>query len=307
MIRKNYSTPEDFASDESFQDYFSKKSILNNLSWEFYKICYPGKQNLMDEAFDLLQFFTIEKSNNGLIERKDRSNILRIAASFLIILGGLALYIQFNPLNVVEKYSQQIASGQNKTLILSDQSLVELREGSKVEYNDFSNGERKVRLNGEAYFHVKKDKNNKSFSVALLNGIVKVLGTKFLVKTTSSYTKIILEEGSIQYLKNGKTYDLNVGEILYSSADRVEILKENISMHNTWMNSNISFKNMAIKDVVSSINNSYDIKVELENKNLEDKKITATVNQNDPILILKAIAAIYDIKMINKANNIILR
>jgi transmembrane sensor len=307
MIRKNYSTPEDFASDESFQDYFSKKSIWNNFSWEFYKVCYPGKQNLMDEAFDLLRFFTIDKSNNGLNERGSKGNFLKIAASFLILIGVLALYSQFYPLDGVEKYSEQVAFGQRKTLILSDQSLVELRDGSKLEYNDFSSKERKVKLNGEAYFQIKKDKNNKSFSVTLLNGTIKVLGTKFLVKTKPSGTKIILEEGSVSYLKNGKSYELNVGETLYSSDDRVEIVKENISLHNTWMNNDIEFNNISIKDVVSSINNSYDLQVKLENKSLENKKITATVNQNDPILILKAIAAIYDIKMINKANTIILR
>jgi len=136
--------------------------------------------------------------------KKKKFKIWRYAAAAAIIifmLIGTGIYFNRGPLeddiflasNVIENYTSKV-----KTVVLPDSSRVELNPNSKIIYaNNFADN-RKVEIEGEAYFKVKKDKKH-PFQVFCNETTTTVLGTSF---TVNGYPKkeisVALYEGSVQ-------------------------------------------------------------------------------------------------------------
>jgi transmembrane sensor len=80
------------------------------------------------------------------------------------------------------------------TLRLPDHSRVVLAAQSQVKYNKLT-WNRKVKLNGKAYFEVKK---GSTFQVNTPGGNVQVLGTRFLVEGKDDQMEVICFEGRVK-------------------------------------------------------------------------------------------------------------
>lgn len=94
-----------------------------------------------------------------------------------------------------------ISMGHSCKVILPDGSCAYLHPGSKMVYpKRFDSAERRVRLEGEAYFVVQKDKKH-PFIVATANSETLVTGTEFNVNTGDLHnpsTRVTLVSGSVQ-------------------------------------------------------------------------------------------------------------
>jgi len=89
--------------------------------------------------------------------------------------------------------------GKPGTIFLSDGSKVSLNAATTFKYpTNFSDKEREVYLNGEAYFEIKED-TDKPFIVKLNNQHITVLGTSFNIESYSEedYSIVTLLSGSI--------------------------------------------------------------------------------------------------------------
>ena len=108
--------------------------------------------------------------------------ILKYAAAVIIIgLLGLNLYKMVQPATVGEN-TVEVPKGQRASLMLSDGTKIWLNSQSKLIYpTQFSDKERNVRLEGEAFFDV-AHKEHLPFVVHSPLLAIKVLGTKFNVK-----------------------------------------------------------------------------------------------------------------------------
>ncbi len=96
-----------------------------------------------------------------------------------------------------------IPKGQKGQLILSDSTKVWLNSESTLEYPGVFELERKVVLNGEAYFEVKSDEKH-PFIVQTPKLKIKVTGTIFNIKSysTDDETETTLVEGRLSILNN---------------------------------------------------------------------------------------------------------
>jgi ferric-dicitrate binding protein FerR (iron transport regulator) len=135
-----------------------------------------------------------------------------VAAALAITLG----YVLFHrsetkaPVVTAEKPAMvEAPKGLRKTLYLPDGTMVRLNGGSRIVYD--SNMEykdlRTVRLSGEAYFDVAKDKD-RGFVIHTDKIAIKVLGTAFNVKAypQDRVTETTLMHGSIELTVNNKPY-----------------------------------------------------------------------------------------------------
>jgi transmembrane sensor len=154
------------------------------------------------------------------------------------------------------------------------QYQVNLPDGTKVWLNaatsikfpvTFSNlKERKVELNGEAYFEVHKDRL-KPFKVSSDLQEVEVLGTHFNVNTykNESNSKTTLIEGSVR-LHSAVTEDimLKPGEQSVLNNKRVDVSKINTEEVIAWKNGNFLFNDESLISIMKQLERWYDVEVD---------------------------------------------
>ncbi|MET0946578.1 MAG: FecR family protein [Flavobacterium sp.] len=125
------------------------------------------------------------------------------SAAAILIFGliGTGIYFNSSPLqdtiyvasNVVKNTTSKV-----KTVFLPDNSRVELSPYSKIVYANNFESNRKIQVEGEAYFKVKKDKKH-PFQVFCNETTTTVLGTSFTVTGQDKDGVIVqLYEGSVQ-------------------------------------------------------------------------------------------------------------
>ena len=119
--------------------------------------------------------------------------------------------------------------GKDYTVLLSDGSQVNINADSRLEYpSKFEGKERRVKLQGEAYFSVAKDPAH-PFYVETDQMELRVTGTKFNVNTYGGKaTRVTLIEGSV-WLKNKK----NGREATLKPGDEVTVLADGDIAHST--------------------------------------------------------------------------
>lgn len=104
--------------------------------------------------------------------------------------------------------------GEQKTLIMSDKSQIQLDTNSKIQV-DYSDGLRRIQLlQGKAHFEVAKNPD-RPFEVHTSNGMVWALGTAFSVYVTDKYTEVIVNEGRVALVRVDPLAAANTAVPLY--------------------------------------------------------------------------------------------
>ena len=216
------------------------------------------------------------------------------SAAAILIFGliGTGIYFNSSPLqdnmylasNVVENITSK-----EKTVFLPDSSGVTLSPHSKIVYaNNFENN-RKIQVEGEAYFKVKKDKKH-PFQVICNETTTTVLGTSF---TVTGYNKnrveVALYEGSVQMnVKNqDKKWILKPGEKFTYGNETVSIVDfERFK----------DFDDQKLTDIASYIESNYGYKVILPEEYI-NQKITVRINKKEELkTILELLSEMYNLK-----------
>ncbi|PCI47747.1 MAG: hypothetical protein COB49_06875 [Alphaproteobacteria bacterium] len=134
--------------------------------------------------------------------RKKRFILFRraasIAASILVVFAGVWLW-QSSSLNGADLY--RTAVGEQKTVMLSDGSVMTLNTNSEISVAMTDNVRRLHLKKGEVYFEVAKDKN-RPFEVAVQNAFVKAVGTAFNIKQQNDQISVLVTEGTVEVKSN---------------------------------------------------------------------------------------------------------
>ncbi|MDR2274289.1 MAG: DUF4974 domain-containing protein [Sphingobacterium sp.] len=230
MSQKDYKQLEDFLIDDTFQKYCSGEDKTCILYWQQYCLNHPEQVDMILKAKRLYQILVgNRKSVHEQMERLktdlqsvsiESSGIRRIswqkwsaiAAVFVAVVAGGIWYYMRPIANTVPQMMgavgevYQTNKGEKKTFELNDGSTVTLNSASRLELSSDFNGElRLVRLSGEGYFQVAKNKE-KPFMVQASDFDIKVLGTTFNVKSypDEPTAEAVLVEGSIEMKSKGQ-------------------------------------------------------------------------------------------------------
>lgn len=124
--------------------------------------------------------------------------------------------------------------------------------------------ERKVELNGEAYFEVFKDQH-KPFKVASAHQEVEVLGTHFNINTYKNEvnSRTTLLEGSVK-LHSEKAADVTLkpGEQSVLNAGNVVIQKVDVDDVIAWKNGDFLFNDESLISIMKQLERWYDVQVD---------------------------------------------
>lgn len=161
---------------------------------------------------------------------------------------------------------------------LSDGTKVWLNAASSLTYTaDFSKqSERRVNLEGEAYFEVTKDKNH-PFIVSSDKQEVKVLGTHFNINSYADETslKTTLLEGSIQI--NG--YILKPDQQAINQDGIIRVLPADIESVMAWKEGEFDFSNEALGSIMRKLVRWYDVEVYYDDPQMVNAKFWGTISR----------------------------
>lgn len=164
------------------------------------------------------------------------------------------------------KHTVMTGKGEKATIILDDGTKIILNEKSKLTYPDtFGKNDRKVTLNGGAYFEVSR-KSPKTFLVDAGMYTIKVLGTKFAVKAypEDNYSYTSLKEGKVQILKSNADGGQIISE-LKSSMQLVYNVKKkqyklqqiDVDVIDGWIKGRIDLKHKTLTELVNILEYKY--------------------------------------------------
>jgi len=184
--------------------------------------------------------------------------ILRVAASLLILIaaGGSIWIWGFGEVTI---YSPK---GQHITQLLPDSSRIQMNADTRISYNKalwFIN--RKVFINGEALFNVKK---GKQFDVVADLATTSVMGTTFDVYSRDGSVKVSCVEGKVSVKNNssGNKVILTAGLYTKTKQNRMTSPVETIKHDEVaWTSGEFYFNNTPLSEVLKEIERQFNVEI----------------------------------------------
>lgn len=271
----------------------------------------PAGDTSTDEAWNRIQSHLDRDHNTGRenvlpykrFKTKKLTWTVRIAASFLLIIfsGYLITYLyQPSENNVTEELTEEITThyGEQKTVRLSDGSEIILNGHSSMRYSASSDNPTAVDLflEGEAYFSISKRKNpgDSHFQVRTEDGLIKVLGTQFVVSTHNGQTRVALKEGRVAinpFHLNGETI-LQPGQLgeFSNESNLVKTESVNMELYTSWIYGRLYFEKASIERVADRLKNIFGVDVVVRDSSLYNYKISGSIETTTLEIITSALS-----------------
>lgn len=310
----------DFLADEFFMEWVLRPDAENQAFWEAWQQHYPEKQQIIAEAramllsleyerhnmpaesYDRIWHSLHEKMDDAMpetmrYERTDLRRRWRRAAIFTGALGILTLcgYWLLKPSDRRDVFTSQF--GENRRLVLPDSSIVILGPHSSLRATSFGKNTRtrEVWLDGEAYFIVKHDASGATpFTVHSGELDIEVLGTEFNVNNYNGRSQVVLHSGKVAL--QGTTHDakriiMEPGELVEYRSENNRYLRRKVATEKyvAWVDHTLVFENDRLDEVALQLYNKYGIRVLFADSSLSQEQFSATLQQADHKVVLKAI------------------
>ena len=200
--------------------------------------------------------------------RKGKSNLIKVAASIIILAAlqfGYQYWSQWPGVQQEETalVSRQNPAGRKAIFQLSDGTKVKLNAESKLQFpKNFSDTNRIVLLEGEAFFEVARDET-RPFLVVTGNITTKVLGTSFHVKNhpQSHNVQVALVHGKVSVLdQNGTSVVLEPDEMVTYSHKNITKSTFDRDLVFGWVDNKLVFDKANAREVVKRLEKWYGVK-----------------------------------------------
>ncbi|WP_293301302.1 FecR family protein [Pedobacter sp. UBA4863] len=180
--------------------------------------------------------------------------------------------------------------GGNYHVVLPDGSKVWLNANSTLTYpSHFAATNRVVKLDGEAYFEVKRlnsSKKNIPFKVISNGQAINVLGTEFNVAAYSEepQTKTTLINGSIEVLNlsSNKTNRIKPGQQAILYEQQLKVKEVDISQSIAWKNGQFSFDDKSFEQIMREMARWYNLTVQYKG-NIPTDQFTGNAFKTDKL------------------------
>lgn len=175
---------------------------------------------------------------------------------------------------------------------LADNTRVWLNSDSKIKYPKkfIANKAREVQLiYGEAYFEVSSSSkhNGSKFKVLTKVQVVEVLGTEFNIKSYQEDDLIFttLVEGKVKVDNGVGVVELKPSQqsVVNVNVDAISLAEVNVKDQVSWKNGVFNFNGMPLNEIMKAMERWYDVKIDFENKTLEDVKFIGTFKKDQNI------------------------
>jgi len=306
-------------------------------------------KELADNSWERLKL-RMEESGNEVSPARDKNikfswRKLAVAASISILVATSAfLGFQNYRTSQFEAREHQIIAplGSRSNVVLPDGSTVWLNSGSKLTYGyNFGKRAREVSLVGEAFFDIKY-RNNTSFIVNTSDLKIRVLGTKFNVKSypeenmiettlingkvevipitndKSTAPLILTPNQKLIYTKKDGSTKLDPAKNLKEPAGREdlqEIKTRNIQIVNvthpqeesSWKDGRLVIKSEPLGTLAQKLERYYNVHISFQNDSIKKFKYSGTLNEVTIEEVLRALEKTSPIRFEINKNHVTLR
>lgn len=200
------------------------------------------------------------------------------AAVVLLCVSVWTAYLYWQPVSI-ETVS---TLAETRVVLLPDGTSVTLNHFSSLSYPErFKSDNREVKLNGEAYFEVTKDKKH-PFIVQTEVIDVQVLGTHFNVDAYRNNpdvrTTLLTGSVAVSNKNNSERMILKPNEVaIYNKVEQklTRRILENAKNEISWRNGEFIFDNMPLQDIARELSNSFGTTIHVADSALQNYRITA--------------------------------
>ena len=254
-----------------------KKPESREVFYEYYQQCWHLASDNMDTSIQKEIFSDIlneigdsvytEKQTNT--KQKIRSFALRYAAmaACITIIVGVGAYFFGSQQTIAggQPITMSVMNGQKADIVLSDGTRAYINSDSKIIYdNNYNKKDRILTLEGEAYFEVAKDE--KRPFIVKANGInVEALGTSFNVRAhkNDKSVSVILIEGKVKVEADDKEEILNPNERL--DYNLISKTYEKSELHPNadqllWRSQELAFYGESLEEICATLTRMYNWK-----------------------------------------------
>ena len=177
--------------------------------------------------------------------------------------------------------------GGEYTIMLADGTKVWVNAATEIRYPvKFVGKERRVWLEGEAYFEVTKDAT-RPFIVEANGMEVKVYGTRFNVNTRrDDQIQTTLVEGSVSVKPKGLKevmLEPNQQAVFNKLAGRVTVRDVDVMSYVAWQRGNYYFENKSIGEILDELSLWYDIQVFFMNNEVRNERFSGYLPRYEEI------------------------
>ena len=253
-----------------------------------------------------------KEDDNGLLARKQPMSMKGGYRAYLELVTGERLVLDSTS-NVTTRIEGAVIKAENKGTVIVDEQKTDsvtesveynrlviprggeykivLADGSQVWINSqsvlefpacFVGKERRVRLQGEAYFEVSKNVE-KPFIVDMGNKEIRVLGTSFNVNDYDGKFVTTLVSGKVQVFVNDKDYVLTSSMQVRVEGDDVFVEEVDVREFTAWKDGLFVFKKQKLREVMDILSRWYDVDVFYKNLELQNLHFTGTIQRHSEI------------------------
>jgi transmembrane sensor len=220
------------------------------------------------------------------------SKVAAILLLPLIIVGGLI----YNYSGNTEKSVRSVIHaplGSRVSFNLPDGTIGWLNSGSHLTYSLPFNNNRKILLEGEAWFDVAHNKNS-PFEISAGNSKVKVLGTSFNVCAYpgSHYVEVVLQQGKVEFSSGSTSQKITMGpsQKLVFYNNKIDLSTTDPSKYKAWTEGKLIFRGDNMTEVAGRIERWYNVKVILADRDLEKFSFRGTFEDDSLKEVLHLLA-----------------
>jgi transmembrane sensor len=212
-------------------------------------------------------------------------NWLSVAAACLAVcVSGWLGYSVFKSSTQPVYASISNADGKHSKIVLPDSSIVILSGGSTLKYlKNFDSDKREIMLDGEAFFDV-MHQAKRPFIIKTGQISTVVFGTSFNIKAYKTDKNIIVTVASgkvgvlantnekgrlVRYLVKNEQISINTQTGLYTS-NTIDA-----GTVTGWVSNNLAFYNTRFKDIATSLEHHYGVKIHFTDAELGNVRLTA--------------------------------
>ncbi|NOQ73419.1 MAG: DUF4974 domain-containing protein [Crocinitomix sp.] len=238
----------------------------------------------------------------------NRRMYLSIAAS-VVVLFGVLTWMKFSGAGELE-YTTFVAVESGLVDELPDGSVVTFNANTSLVYPvDFADDERRVTLNGEAFFDIERNEE-KPFIIDLpQDNYVKVLGTSFNIKAAEgdSLTEVYVSSGKVEFGSGESTIILVAGQKGIYNRNSGELIRDDSPTAGIedmfWKEEKLSFDDVALNEAIEIMNSIAGDSLVLDCPSIENQEIHSSFNKNQSLeIFLDALTESYPLIYIKSPN-----
>lgn len=292
---------EDFVLDKEFRKWVFFPAAFPNSQWQKIGESDPAKKALIKKAAQLVRALepieeeVAQQSISDLWKRISESKqqkatravhwAFKYAAVFILAFSlGIGGFYLLRAPQFSDAYTEiNVPYGERSQVTLYDGTKVWMNSGTKLRFPIvFNQNQRKVYIEGEAFFDVAKDKT-KPFVVHANQMEIKVLGTRFNLCAYPDENQLYatLEEGKIEAKTSlaKESVELKPGEqlALNLQAKTINVDRVDTELYTSWKENLLRFQDAPFSEVITKMERWYDVDIEIGEALDVNRKYTMTI------------------------------